>query len=356
MQSLSLLIMSTLSVACISSRVLAANTQLREVIVSHTDANNVLQLYRIKEDGSSRRQITDSKHGCLMPAVSPDGRKIVYVQQSPQGMTLRLSDLDGKNAKSLTPPGKHLMPSWLPDSQRIVWMLSTSKSAEDPARNSQIHIMNTETLQSKRLFSDPEQIKYSNGMPVVSPDGKKVAFVSNRNGNMRIWVSDLDGSNARLISPPNADYHEAIQAPIEQKVPAWSPDGRWIAYWEGVEMTHLSRFTGISNPERDRLISATFHVWVVSSDGNHRRKIGRGDDPTWSPDGFVTRAFPDHHRGGPKIMIACESGEKELPIVPPGANWGRFAWIPQEVQGKTPGQTHLSTTTHVESIGGPSRR
>ncbi len=329
MKSLSISIMSTLLVACISRSLLAEKTQLREVIVSHTDANNTLQLYHIKEDGSTRRQITDSKHGCVMPAVSPDGRKLVYVQQSRQGMTLWLSDIDGKNSKVLTPPGKHLVPSWLPDSKRIVWMLSASKSAEDPARNSQLHIMNTETLKSKRLFSDPEQIKYSNAMPVVSPDGKKVAFASNRNGNMRIWVSDLDGSNAKLISPPDADYHEAIQAPIEQKVPAWSPDGRWIAHWEGVEAIHMSKFTGVPNPERDRLIAATFHVWVASREGKHRRKVGYGDDPTWSPDGFVSRAFPDPHRGGPKIMIACGSGEKELPIVPPKANWGRFTWIPQ---------------------------
>lgn len=331
MKSALISIVSALAVACITNSVLAARTRLHEIIVSHTDANNVLQLYHMKEDGSSRRQITKSKHGCVMPAVSPDGRKIVYMQQSRQGMTLWLSDLEGKNSKALTPPGKHLMPSWLPDSKRIVWMISASKPGEDPARSSELRIMNTETRQSKRLFSDPEQIKYSNGMPVVSPDGKKVAFVSNRNGNMRIWVSDLDGSNAKPISPPDAEYHETIKAPIEQKVPAWSPDGRWIAHWEGVEMIHMSKFTGIPNPERDRLISATFHVWVVSSHGKGRRRVGRGDDPTWSPDGFVTRAFPDPQRGGPKIMIACESGERELPIVPPRANWGRFTWIPQKV-------------------------
>ena len=97
-------------------------------------------------------------------------------------------------------------------------------------------------------------------------------------------------------------------------------------------MVHMSKFTGVSNPQRDRLISETFHVWVVGSDGNNRRKIGRGDDPTWSPDGFVTRAFPDPKRGGPKIMIETKSGEKELPIVPGRRNWGRFAWLPNRAE------------------------
>ena len=304
--------------------------ELRQVIVSHSDENRVLQLYRVNEDGSDRAQLTHSKRGCRMPACSPDGKRLVYVQQTERGLSLWLSDLDGKNAKALRDEGRNLVPSWLPDSKHIVWM--KTRPGQDPSRDSQIHVMNTETGQSRRLFSDPEQLKFSNSMPVVSPRGGRIAYVSNRSGNMRVWVSDLDGSNARPISPPDVEYHEAIKAPIEQKVPAWSPDGRWIAHWEGVEMIHMSKFTGIPNPERDRLISATFHVWVVGSDGKNRRNAGRGDDPTWSPDGFVTRAFPDPKRGGPKIMIETEFGEKELPIVPRKTNWGRLTWLPRRPQ------------------------
>ena len=76
----------------------------------------------------------------------------------------------------------------------------------------------------------------------------------------------------------------------------------------------------------------TLSVWVVGRDGKNRRKVGRGDDPTWSPDGFVTRAFPDRERGGPKVMIETKSGDKELPIVPRKKNWGRFTWLPHQAQ------------------------
>ncbi len=310
---------------------------LREVIVSHSDENGILQLYRMKEDGSDRRQLTHSERGCRMPACSPSGEKLVYVQQVGYGLSIWISDLDGKNARALSDEGRNLMPSWLADSKFIVWM--KTQPGQDPSRNSQIHLMNTETGKSRRLFTDPEQLKFSNSMPVVSPRGDRIAFVSNRSGDMRIWVSDLDGSNARPISTPKVEYHEEIKAPIEQKVPVWSPDGKRIAHWEGVEMVHLSKFTGVPNPERDRLISATFHVWVVGSDGKNRRNAGRGDDPTWSPDGFVTRAFPDPKRGGPKIMIETEFGEKELPIVPPKTNWGRFTWLPRRPQRPTSEQS-----------------
>jgi dipeptidyl aminopeptidase/acylaminoacyl peptidase len=302
------------------------NSSLRELIVSHFDEERVLQLFRMFEDGSGKSKLTDSERGSLMPAWSPDGKKIVYAEMTERGMSLRLTDPEGKESKQLTPPGGNLVPSWMPDSKHIVWMVSRGKG--DPASDSEIHLMNTETGESRRLFSDPEQRKFSNAMPVPSPDGKQIAFVSNRSGSMRVWVSQLDGSDAKMISPPDRDYHEEIGAPIEQKVPAWSPDGKWIAHWEGVEMIHMSKFTGVRNPERDKQISSTFHVWVVGSDGKNRRNAGRGDDPTFSPDNFVTRAFPDQERGGPKIMIETKAGWKELPLVPPGSGFGRFCWKP----------------------------
>lgn len=302
--------------------------KLREVVVSYTDEKNILQLYRLTENGSNRRQLTQSKRGCRMPACSPDGKKLIYVQQVGDSQTLWISDVNGKRARALVGEGINLVPSWLPDSQHIVWM--KTQPAQDPSRKSQIHLMNTETGKSRRLFTDLEQLKFSNSMPVVSPRGDLIAFVSNRSGNMRIWISNLDGSGAREISSPEMEYHEVIKAPIEQKVPTWSPDGAWLAHWEGVEMIHMSQFTGIPNPIRDRQISETFHVWVVGSNGKNRRKSGRGDDPTWSPDGFVTRAFPDRKRGGPKVMIETDSGEKELPIVPKQRNWGRFTWLPKQ--------------------------
>jgi Tol biopolymer transport system component len=304
-----------------------ASRPLREIIVSYADETNKLQLYRINENGSARRRITGGTHDCSMPAWSPDGKKMVYVQESESGTALWLSDPDGKNPKMLTRSGLNMVPSWLPDSKHIVWMVLAP--GKNPAESSQLNIMNTETLQSRRLFSDPEQVKFSNLMPVVSPDGTKVAFVSNRSGYYRIWLSNLDGSDARPVSPAAAELDETLQLPIEQKVPSWSPDGRWIAHWEGVEMDHMSKFTGKSDPQRDALIAGTWNVWIVGSDGKNKRKAGRGDDPNWSPDGFVTRSFPDPTKGGANVMIETKDGWKELPIVPAKTpRYGRFTWKP----------------------------
>ena len=221
-----------------------AGDELREVIVSHTDEKGVLQLYRMNEDGTNSRQITHSKNGCRMPSCSPDRKKVAYVEQIGHGLALRVSDLNGDDIKTLIGEGMNLMPSWIPDSEHLVWMkVKPQPKQQDPARNAQIHIMNIKTGQSRKLFTDKEQLKHSNAMPAISPKGDQIAFVSNRSGGMRVWVSDLDGANAKLISMPDIEYDKAIKAPIEQKVPAWSPDGKRIAHWEGVETVSYTHLT-----------------------------------------------------------------------------------------------------------------
>jgi Tol biopolymer transport system component len=314
--------------ACAQSATNGPAPPSHEIIVSYPDGSNKMQLYRVNDDGSARRRITDCSQDCSMPAWSPDGKKIVYLQQSSNGNSLWLSDPDGKNPSMLVRSGINMEPSWLPDSKNIVWFdLIPGRS---PVESSfKLYILNTETLQSRPLFTDPEQVKFGNLMPAVSPDGTKVAFVSNRSGQFRIWLSNLDGSRARPISPPAADLDETLQLPIEQKVPSWSPDGQWIAHWEGAEMDHLSGSTGRADPQRDALIEASWNVWIVGRDGKNKHKAGHGDDPTWSPDGFLTRSFPDPAKGGANVMIQTKEGWKELPILPPRTTrYGRFTWKP----------------------------
>jgi TolB protein len=92
--------------------------------------------------------------------------------------------------------------------------------------------------------------------PAWSPDGKRVAFASRREGRSHIFVMDADGSHTRRLT---SGKHEDGQ-------PAWSPDGRWIAF------------------ERDQML------YLVSPDGGEPRRVtrslgGEERDPAWSPSG-----------------------------------------------------------------------
>lgn len=95
--------------------------------------------------------------------------------------------------------------------------------------------------------------------PKVSPDGRKLAFESDRSGFREIWVSNLDGSGALALT--------TMQNPVTGS-PAWSHDGRWIAF--------------------DSRAGGSPAIYVISSDGGVPRKLTDGSNwnvlPSWSAD------------------------------------------------------------------------
>jgi Tol biopolymer transport system component len=99
--------------------------------------------------------------------------------------------------------------------------------------------------------------------PAFSPDGRKLAFVSERGGTREVWVSNADGSEALQLT--------SLRGPTAGK-PSWSPDGRFLAF----------HGNGI-------------HV-APSGGGPSRRVSDDGEIPSWSADGrsiYFTRG-----RGG----------------------------------------------------------
>jgi Tol biopolymer transport system component/DNA-binding winged helix-turn-helix (wHTH) protein len=96
--------------------------------------------------------------------------------------------------------------------------------------------------------------------PVISPDGSRVAFMSNRSGSNEIWVCDSDGGNSQQLT----SFGDA-----QTGTPRWSPDGRLIVF--------------------DSRIGGEANVYVVDANGGVPKKLETGTRmnslPSWSHDG-----------------------------------------------------------------------
>ena len=132
-----------------------------------------------------------------------------------------------------------------------------------------------------------------------SPDGKKIAFTSHyRSGQFAVYVANADGTGVRRLVKPAHRLEESAS-------PAWSPDGRWLAF--------SSTRAAAGNPE----------IYVARPDGTGLRRLTHtagdahvlGDDgmPSWSPDGkqivFTSNRTGD---GAIWVMRANGTGERKL--------------------------------------------
>ncbi len=77
----------------------------------------------------------------------------------------------------------------------------------------------------------PEKIRsipWTDRLVHVSPDGRWIAFATNRNGAAQVWISRLDGSRPRVLVPAIPPF-TAYGDPTGVSGISWSPDGKWLA-------------------------------------------------------------------------------------------------------------------------------
>ena len=236
---------------------------------------------------------------------SPDGQWIAYTGKLGDQSGLIVAHPDGSAAKFLSAlewtnaplptTGKRF--AWSPDSKRLAFVNAvpgpeTAEATGDPIvitrylykpdydeglshfnDNRRLHIFVADISSAQiRQLTDGTHYEHSIDW---SPDGREIAFVSNREPNEdQFFNYDLftlnvaTGATRPLTATENAEYQ-----------PRWSPDGKTIVY--------LGTKRGLTDLETTM---EDTHVWLIDADGRNRRELGaaiddRQYDATWSPDG-----------------------------------------------------------------------
>ena len=193
--------------------------------------------------------------------------RIAFASDRDGNWEIYVMDADGGNQQNLSNnPSDDRDPSWSPDGKRIVFFSNRDGHAIDGRLTSEIYVMDSDGGNQQNLTNDPHDDRY----PSWSPDGERIAFVSDRDGPAQyfdIYVMDSDGGNLqRLTSDPNDDRH-----------PSWSPDGERIVFGARREGHFETKF------------AVTYEIYVMDSDGGNLQRLteNRKNDwfPSWSPDG-----------------------------------------------------------------------
>jgi TolB protein len=228
--------------------------------VSTRDGGN--EIYRMSGDGVRQTRLTETPGFNQDPAWSADGTKIVFTNRNWDDIFQMKAD--GSDERNLTnAEGMDFSPAYFPTGSKVAFA-----SFRGERLQADIYTM---TLSANGQVTDLTRITTNEDaddfQPVVSPDGKRIAFASERDGDFDIYV---------MKAAPESATNRPVKltkSPADDRFPVWSPDGARLAFIRGEPLSHeVMTMKAAPEGKTNRAVNISKSP---ADDGS----------PTWSPDG-----------------------------------------------------------------------
>lgn len=234
-----------------------------------TETSSAIEVIRANDESKTR--LTGNTPPRRSQRWSPESDRIAFIKDGDEGPELLVINVDGSEELLLTfIPGDEIS-DWSQDGNLIAFSVHSGEAQG-------IYVRNPDGVNEIRLTETPD---YN---PVFSPDSKRIAFLSTRDGNPEIYVMDVDGSDQTRITATDADEYNV----------SWSRNGKRLLF--------VSERDG--NPE----------IYVTDIKGEDQTRLTqnaiRDDQPTWSPDSKRI-AFVSYLDGDGEIIVMDADGKNQ---------------------------------------------
>src|SRR5579863_1815033 len=182
-------------------------------------------------------------------ALSPTGARVLAEARG-EIFTIPTEHGDVRNLSHSSGSAEH-DPAWSPDGKYVSYF--SDKSGEY-----QLILEAQDGITPPRAISLPRPTHYY--MPSWSPDSKKIVYTDT---NLKVWVVDVASGQAKVIGD------DPIMVPSRTENPVWSPDSKWVAYSSHLKTLYHAIFisnvdTGETKQVTDGLADAVWPVWDAS--------------------------------------------------------------------------------------------
>lgn len=260
------------------------------VFYSARDAHPNNQIYVMNPDGSVQLRVTADSASDVDPDMSPNGQNVVFTSNQPGNNDIFVVDRTGQVRNLTNNPANDEWARWSPNGKQVVFGSNREGGVF------QVYVINADGSGLTRLTDGPVLSRY----PSWSNDGKQIAF---RHG-IDIYTMNADGSGS-----PTQLTHEI--APSFAQMPVFSPNGQYIAFMsfregycsvfrmnaDGSELTNLT--------VRDPAVAAS--VWCSRA-------------PAWSADGQKIYFMSARSGGVNQIFLMNADGTEVHQLTTTGAS------------------------------------